>query len=62
MFRENIIVIGSGGHAKSVADMIMSALDYSVAGFIDRKTSDKPVYIDCNIIGTGFDCIKLYIY
>jgi sugar O-acyltransferase, sialic acid O-acetyltransferase neuD family len=43
---DEIILIGYGGHAKSVADTIERGLNYKIAGYVDReKVSSKYEYL-----------------
>ena len=56
---EKIIVIGSGGHAKSVVDIIESKNQYQIAGFMDNQESDY-AYKDYRVIGSDADAEKLY--
>ncbi len=50
-----IIVIGCGGHAKSLVDSIESANEYEIAGFVDKSKSDKFCYRNYKVIGTDDD-------
>lgn len=48
---KEIIIIGCGGHAKSICDSILSKMEYSVAGFVDRTMNGKFTYCDKYCIG-----------
>lgn len=39
MHKENIILVGGGGHAKACADVILSTNKYTILGYIDLKES-----------------------
>ena len=39
---EEIVILGFGGHAKSVADSIRRAGQFSIAGYTDLRPSDSP--------------------
>lgn len=34
---KKIVLIGGGGHAKSVVDTLEAAGEYEIAGFVDRQ-------------------------
>lgn len=37
----NVVIIGGGGHASSVADVIASCADYSILGYVDNEPSSQ---------------------
>lgn len=51
---DKIIIIGSGGHARSCFDLISSSKKYKFAGYIDNKLKKK------NIIGTDQNLLKIF--
>ena len=38
---KNIAIIGSGGHANSLVDLISSSKKYKIVGYFDKKENDK---------------------
>ena len=57
---EKIVLIGNGGHAKSIVDSIESANLYEIVGFIAADTDDTFEYRGYGIIGTDDDLQKIY--
>lgn len=58
---KKIIIMGCGGHAKSVCDTVMALHEYDVAGFIDAGAKETyEVYHGIRCIGTDDDLEKLY--
>ncbi len=57
---KKIIIIGCGGHARSVIDSIESANEYEIAGFVDIIKSDKTCYRNYKVIGTDDDYKDLF--
>lgn len=53
--RERIILIGSGGHAGSVADSIMQSKQYEIAGYIERENMDGVAGVGISVLGTDSD-------
>ena len=51
---KKIIVIGSGGHARSCVDVIKSLKEYKFAGYIDNRSTNN------KIIGTDRDLKKIF--
>ena len=41
---KNIVLVGYGGHAKSVADMVESTGQYRIVGYTDQKESEGAAY------------------
>ncbi len=41
MSLKDVFVIGSGGHAKVIADSILAGKEYKLCGFIEQKESDQ---------------------
>lgn len=56
---EKIVLLGSGGHAKSIADVIISDGKYEIAGFIDNENKDFE-YLGYKIIGSDADLPFIY--
>lgn len=52
MEKEEILILGAGGHAKSVADAIEQRGHYRIAGFIDKDEKAGKIYRGYRIIGT----------
>lgn len=57
---KKIILIGAGGHAKSVVDSIEQAAEYEIVGFSDNPISHKEIYRDYKVICTDEDLEKIY--
>ena len=51
---KKIVIIGSGGHANSVLDVIVSSGKYKFSGFIDKNIKNKKV------IGSDKDLEKIF--
>lgn len=49
---EKIVIIGCGGHAKSVADIIERARKYEIVGFVDQELNESFEYRGYKIIAT----------
>lgn len=56
---EKIVLVGFGGHAKSVADSIISAGQYEIAGYTDMEQS-KEQYRNIPWLGTDESLADLY--
>ena len=57
---EKIVLLGCGGHAKSVADAILQGNSYEIAGFVDTVKNDEFVYRGIRVIGSDDDLQTLY--
>lgn len=63
---KEVIIIGSGGHAKVIADIVLKSGDILV-GFLDDDESKqgKTIYLNYKVIGKISDCVnyteKLFI-
>lgn len=55
--RDKIIIVGSGGHAKVIADSIMDNGEYDIYGFIDFH---EEKYMGIDVIGKDEDLKKIY--
>lgn len=56
---KKVVIIGAGGHAKVIADIIIKSGD-EVVGFLDDNIEKDTIIIDnYKVIGTIEDCIKL---
>lgn len=60
---KDVIIIGAGGHAKVIADIIDKSND-NVIGFLDDNLSlqEKKIYLDKKVIGTTKDINKYKEY
>ncbi len=56
--KNDLIIIGAGGHAKVIIDILKKNKDYNVLGCIDKE-KDKLI-IDVPVIGDDNDLAKLY--
>lgn len=59
---KKIILIGNGGHAKSVYDTITTLGCYEIAGFISENLNSEFDYRGCKIIGTDKDLQNIRNY
>lgn len=57
---DKIVLLGCGGHAKSVADAILQGNSYEIAGFIDAMKNEEFVYRGIRVIGCDDDLQALY--
>lgn len=57
---EDIILIGSGGHARSIVDCIERQGKYRIKGFIDQKSRQNFAYKQYRVIGDDQDARKFY--
>lgn len=57
---KRIILLGAGGHAKSVADTIEMQKEYKIEGFISPDEPGKTVYNSYQVIGNDKDLQKIY--
>lgn len=57
---EKILLIGAGGHAKTVLDTILRQNLYNVVGFIEREGSHTRCYRDYSTVGTDKDLESWY--
>lgn len=55
-----IVIMGSGGHAKSIVDILEREGVYEIAGFVDRDIDEGYVYKGYSIIGTDEDLEEIY--
>ncbi len=57
---QDIVLIGFGGHAKSVVDSIEQQGKYRIAGFTEKEASVGKKYKDYKVIGMDKDLADLY--
>lgn len=57
---EDIILLGIGGHAHSVADSIERAGKYRIIGFLDREEMQGKSYREYPILGTDADIGRFF--
>lgn len=57
---EDIILLGTGGHAHSVADSIERAGKYRIIGFLDRAEMQGRFYRDYPVLGADADMGRYY--
>lgn len=57
---EKIIIIGCGGHAKSVVDIIERTGQYEIAGFVDRERNPEFEYRGYRILAADGELDMLY--
>lgn len=58
--KDKIILLGCGGHAKSVVDAIESKGEYEIAGFLDHVTHKNFEYRGYKVIGCDGDLQELF--
>lgn len=57
---DDIILIGIGGHAKGIVDLIEDQGRYNIAGFIGRPEESNKKYREYKFIGSDDDLERLY--
>lgn len=57
--KNNILLIGGGGHCKSIIDTIKTSTNYNIVGIIDKKENIGKKILDIDIIGTD-DKLKFF--
>lgn len=57
---DKIVLLGCGGHAKSVADSILQKSSYEIAGFVKSAGEKDFAYRGIGVIGVDDDLQKLY--
>ncbi len=55
---EKIVLLGSGGHAKSVVDAIEAQAAYEIVGFTDSLSQKEFTYRGYGVLGTD-DCLEM---
>ena len=58
--RERIILVGGGGHARSVADCIARSKQYEIAGYIERDGAERTDSLGYPILGTDRDLKAIF--
>lgn len=57
---EDVLLIGGGGHCKSIIDSIKSQRHYNIAGIIDNFKDRNSYILEEKVIGTDDDLERLY--
>lgn len=57
---ESIILLGSGGHSKSIIDSIERSKEYRVMGFIEKEKTDDTYYRGYKVIGNDSQLLDFY--
>lgn len=57
---EEIILLGTGGHAHSVVDSMEQTGKYSIIGFLDKEEMQGSFYRDYPVLGVDADMEKYY--
>lgn len=58
---KKIIILGCGGHAKSVCDTLLTlSKEYEIVGFVDRTENLDFTYGDVKVIGTDRNLQEIY--
>tara|TARA_B100000886_G_C20410050_1_gene486597 strand:+ start:224 stop:820 length:597 start_codon:yes stop_codon:yes gene_type:complete len=55
----NLVIFGSSGHAKVIAESIVLCNEFNLLGFIDCKGGKKKIYNNYCVIGKDKDIIKI---
>lgn len=58
--KEKILLVGGGGHCKSVIDVIEAENKYTIAGIIDKEELLGQKVLDYEVIGCDDDLEKLF--
>lgn len=58
--KKNIIILGSGGHAKTCIEIIENSKSYNIFGIIDIKENLGKKIFNYEVIGTDEDLIKIF--
>ena len=56
-----IVILGCGGHAKTIVDIIENEGIYEIVGFVDKKTNKEFSYRGYEVIGTDEDLEQIYL-
>lgn len=57
---EKIIVLGMGGHAESLVDILEKQQKYEIAGFVVNEDADKAINRKYPVIGSDSELEKIY--
>lgn len=57
---EDIVLLGCGGHARSVTDSIEQKGSFHIAGFVDKNMDSNFAYCNYSVIGNDDDLQKIY--
>lgn len=57
---EKIILLGAGGHAKTIVDTLEQQGKYEIAGFVEKDNREAFTYRDYSVIGTDDELRNLY--
>lgn len=60
MSKENIILVGGGGHCHSVIDVIENENKYNILGIVDKKENIGKEVLGYKIIGSDDDLEKIF--
>jgi len=58
--KENIVIIGNGGHANSCIDVIEKIEKFNIIGFVDKKLDVNDLNYGYSIIGKDEDLDKIF--
>lgn len=58
--KDKILLIGSGGHCKSIIDCIHRGNEYEIVGIVDQPKNKHKVLMGEEVIGNDDDLIELY--
>lgn len=58
--KEQIVILGCGGHAKSVVDTVEATGIFEIAGFVDHTYDEKFEYRGYRMLGCDDDLQKIY--
>ena len=60
--KKKILIIGAGGHAKSLIDVIESTKRFKIIGLIDSKKNKKSIFDKYKILGSDLQINKIKKY
>lgn len=58
--KSEIVLIGAGGHAKTIVDTIERQGNYKIVGFVDKENIGNNIYRSYNVIGQDEDLEEIY--
>ncbi len=57
---EKILLVGAGGHAKTIVDTLERQGKYQIVGFVDKAPNQNEIYRGYSVIGTDDDLEALF--
>ena len=56
---KKILVLGTGGHAKSCIDVVEKQKEFEILGIVENAKSQKKKFMGYSILGNDKDLIKI---